>query len=389
MSPSPRTPRRIAVLGGGVAALEMAITLHELAAEATALTLVSRSETFSYRPLEVGEPFGLGHPRAYELPPIVAGLGGTFVHDEASAISPLAHRVELASGASLDYDELVVATGATARSAYDHGLCFDRPHDPESFDELISDLRSGFVTSVAFVVPPGVGWTLPAYELALFTARWGRDRPGGVDVTVLTPEKEPLAVFGGTASTAVAETLGAAGVHLLTSVEADVVTDATVRTRAGWFSAARVVALPTWVGPGFAGLPSDPDGFVQVDPFGHVLGCADVLAAGDATTGRLKQGGLAAQQADRIAHGITGRTGGDPAPPLGPFVLRGLLHTTDGPLYLSRVLDPTSDDPAEVSRSPLWWPPSKVAAPRLVTHLAELDAAGPGMPVPPGSTIAT
>jgi sulfide:quinone oxidoreductase len=387
MSHEPRAPRHIVVLGGGVAALEVTIALRELAGATTRVTVVSRSDTFSYRPLEIGEPFGLGHPHAYELPALVAGLGGAFVQDAARAVAPGRHEVELVSGARLGYDELVVATGATARPAYDHGLCFDRPHDPESFDELVADLRAGFVTSVAFIVPPGVGWTLPAYELALFTAEWGRDRPGGVEVTILTPEDEPVAIFGGAASAEVGRTLAAAGVHLLTAVEADVVTDATVRAAGGWFSAARVVALPVWEGPGLDGLPSDPAGFLQVDPFGHVLGCPDVLAAGDATAGAIKQGGLAAQQADRIAHGVAGRFGGDPGPPLGPLVLRGLLHTADGPLYMSRALDPEGDAPPEVSRSPLWWPPSKVAAPRLVSHLAEFDAAGTGMPPPGSSTL--
>lgn len=366
-----------------MAALEAAIALREMAGEAVHVTVVAPSDTFSYRPLEVGEPFGLGHPRAYELAPLVAGLGAAFVHEAATAVAPERHEVTLASGAALHYDELIVATGATAHPAYEHGICFDHGHDPQAFDELVADLRSGLATSVAFVVPPGVHWTLPAYELALFTVEWGRERPGGVEVTILTPEEEPLGIFGGEASEAVAQTLTAAGVHLITSVSAEVVTDATVRVGGTWFSAARVVALPAWSGPRLAGLPCDAEGFVQVDPYGHVLGCADVLAAGDATTGSVKQGGLAAQQADRIVHGIALRVGAHPSPLPETHVLRGMLHTAEGPLYLSRALDPATDTSAATSRSPLWWPPSKIAAPRLVSHLAEIDSAGSGMPPTP------
>lgn len=387
MATASRPPREIVVLGGGVAALEATIALHELAGERVHVTVVAPSETFSYRPLEIGEPFGLGHPRAYELRPLVAGLRGAFLADAAHAVAPGRHEVELASGGTLGYDELIVATGATARPAYEHGISFDRAHDPQAFDEFVSDLRSGFVTSVAFVVPPGVAWTLPAYELALFTVAWGRDRPGGVEVTILTPEAVPLEIFGGAASEAVARALATAGVHVLTSVVADVVTDATVQVAGAWFSAARVVSLPVWGGPALEGLPCDAAGFVPVDPYGHVLGCPDVLAAGDATTGRVKQGGLAAQQADRIAHGIAGRVGGDPGPPLSSFVLRGLLHTTDGPLYLRGALDADDDTEAEVSHTPLWQPPSMVAAPRLVNHLASIDAAGAGMPTGPSSRL--
>jgi len=57
-----------------------------------------------------------------------------------------------------------------------------------------------------------------------------------------------------------------------------------------------------------------------------------------------------------------------------PFrpVLRGLLRTAEGPLYLRRPL--AMDDGAPtVSREPLWWPPSKVASRRLATHLARID----------------
>lgn len=369
-----------------MAALELTLALHELARDAVRLTLVSRTDTFFYRPLEVAEPFGRGHPHAYELGPLVTALGATFVRDEAHSVAPHRHEVTLASGAVLGYDELVVATGATACPAYEHGICFDRSHDPEAFDELVSDLRSGFVTSVAFVVPPGVEWTLPAYELALFTAEWGRDRPGGVEVTVLTPEAEPLAIFGGEVSETVSRALAAAGVHVLTSVEPEVVTDATVRAAGAWFSAARVVALPAWSGPALEGLPHDAEGFIQVDPYGHVLGCPDVLAAGDVTTNRVKQGGLAAQQADVIARAISQRVGGEPGPRLGAPVLRGLLHTADGPLYLRGPRDPGDQRGAAVSKTPLWWPPSKIAAPRLVGHLTMIDSAGTGMPPAPPVT---
>jgi sulfide:quinone oxidoreductase len=53
-------------------------------------------------------------------------------------------------------------------------------------------------------------------------------------------------------------------------------------------------------------------------------------------------------------------------------VLRGLLRTEEGPLYLRRVLAGDDSGPT-VSREPLWWPPSKVASRRLAGHLARHD----------------
>lgn len=38
--------------------------------------------------------------------------------------------------------------------------------DPELFPGLVRDLEEGYTKRVAFIVPPGVAWALPAYELA-------------------------------------------------------------------------------------------------------------------------------------------------------------------------------------------------------------------------------
>jgi sulfide:quinone oxidoreductase len=62
-----------------------------------------------------------------------------------------------------------------------------------------------------------------------------------------------------------------------------------------------VIALARLQGPRIAGLPADADGFFPVDPHGRVTGARDVFAAGDATAGPIKLGGLAAQEADAAA----------------------------------------------------------------------------------------
>ena len=63
----------------------------------------------------------------------------------------------------------------------------------------------------------------------------------------------------------------------------------------------------------------------SVDLHGRVRGLEDVYAAGDATTCPIKQGGVAAQQADAAAEAIAARLGRDLDPrPFRP-VLRGLL----------------------------------------------------------------
>ena len=83
---------------------------------------------------------------------------------------------------------------------------------------LLADLEQGYLARVAFVVPGEIAWTLPIYELALMTARqaWsmGIDR---VRFTLVTPEPQPLAMFGGPASEAVANLLEAHAIEFVGS----------------------------------------------------------------------------------------------------------------------------------------------------------------------------
>ena len=96
-----------------------------------------------------------------------------------------------------------------------------------------------------------------------------------------------------------------------------------------------VVTLPLLSGPGVAGVPAtQPHGFIPVDEYGRVEGFTDVYAAGDAVDFPVKQGGLAAQQADTAA-GHVAASYGAPVEPV-PFqpVLRGMLFTGEEPLFM-------------------------------------------------------
>ena len=76
----------------------------------------------------------------------------------------------------------------------------------------------------------------------------------------------------------------------------------------------RVVALPRAVGPALPGVSGDVRGFVRCDRHGKVAGTSTVWAAGDAIAFPVKQGGLAAQQADAVAEAIAARAGADILP---------------------------------------------------------------------------
>jgi sulfide:quinone oxidoreductase len=362
-------PLRVVVAGAGVGGLETLVALRGLAGHRVALTLVAPQDDFTVRALEVFEPFGLGRPHRYPVAALAAELDAAFHRDAVARVERDDRVVHLQSGDDLVYDRLVLAVGAFPYPAYLHGVCFQRAHDAEAFDGVIADLRTGRAERIAIVIPPGCTWTLPAYELALMVAALATPR----QLTLVTPEPEPLSVFGAPAAEWVRSTLGAAGVELLAGVRATVPHPTSVELSPGASLACdRVVHLPLLSGPNCPGVPCDADGFVLVDDAFRVRDDDDLFAVGDATVGPYKQGGLAAQQADVVAEQIAWQVGAEHPPrPYRP-VMRGLLRTADGPRYL-RAEPPGEPTSAEVSDQCLWWPPSKVAARWLTPWLATRD----------------
>jgi sulfide:quinone oxidoreductase len=130
---------------------------------------------------------------------------------------------------------------------------------------------------------------------------------------------------------------------------------------AGELAVDRVVALPQLEGPRLAGLLHDAEGFLPTDLHGRVRGVLDVYAAGDVTAFPVKQGGLAAEQADAVAESIAAWAGVALTPtPFRP-VLRGKILTGGVPLYVRTEPAGGRGDVSDVSPRPLWWPPTKVA----------------------------
>lgn len=248
--------------------------------------------------------------------------------------------------------------------------------DSEVYGGLLSDFEEGYSKRLAFVIPDEQYWPLPAYELALMTA-WDLDAMGqkDVDIAVYTPEPAPLSMFGPSGSAALAADLAEAnvrvhtGTHVTASESGHLIADPGDHDLSGQ----RVVALPRAIGTPIRGLPADERGFVPTDRFGRVPDTEAVWAAGDATAFPIKQGGLAAQQADVVAQAIAARAGADVEPePFRP-VLRGVLLTGRGQAWMRNDLDADTAD-----RHALFWPPTKIAGRYLSPYLAGLDEAQEG-----------
>jgi sulfide:quinone oxidoreductase len=381
-------PLRVLVAGGGVVGLEMLLALRDLAGNRVQCTLLTPEPEFVYRPMSVAEPFARGRAARHRLDAIARDLGAELVHGRLVEVDAGA-REAVTEDDRLSYDALVIGVGADTEPALPHVLTWTPENDAEVYGGLLRDLDEGYTKRVAFVVPLGVAWPLPGYELSLMTA-WQARGMGHDDVriTVYTPEEAPLDIFGAAASAAVRDDLAEAGVEVQTGA---VVTaaDGGLRIEPGGrpLDAQRIVALPRAVGPAIPGVPSDERGFVRCDEHGQVEGTDSVWAAGDATTFPVKQGGLAAQQADAAAEAIAARAGADVEPqPFRP-VLRGVLLTGRGQRWMRGPRD--TDDEGAAERHALFWPPTKIAGRYLAPYLAardEAEALGRA-PEPPGHAV--
>ena len=373
---------KVVIVGGGFAGLEAMLALRALAEERVAVELLAPDPEFLYRPLAVAQPFGLSRIHRFPLGPLAERSGAHFQQGALTAVDPPARSVQTAQGDALPYDALVVACGARTSEAVPGALTFRGPEDVARFRELVEQIESGKVRRVAFVLPAGVSWPLPLYELALLTASQVRPARARPEITLVTPETGPLAVFGTSASNLVRRLLDKQDVRLATERHALRYADGSLAlVGAEEMAVDAVVALPFLRGPYLSGLPHDADGFIEVDDQGRVKNAPGVYAVGDVTAFPVKQGGLATQQADVVAETIALEAGVPvQATPLDP-VLRALLLTGDRPAYVRAALGGHHGDPGVVDWEPLWWPPAKVAGFYLASFLAEnLELAEGGQP---------
>jgi len=210
------------------------------------------------------------------------------------------------------------------------------------------------------------------YELALLLARYADDvQAPDLEIHLVTPEPAPLAVFGAEASAAVTRLLDEAGIEVHAGAYAAVQPGGRITLAPGdrRLHVSRVVALPVIEGRPIPGVPADDHGFVPVDRPGRVIGLPGVYAVRDGADFPVKQGGLAAQQADAAARHIAAEAGAPVDPqPFRP-ILRGMLLTGAEPRFLRRAATGEVQGPS-VSTDRLWWPPAKVVGHYLAPWLA-------------------
>jgi sulfide:quinone oxidoreductase len=364
----------VVIVGGGVAGLEAALALKDLAPEQTSTTLLAPNEEFVMRPMRVLEPFSYPKAQSWPIAPVAAAADAELIVDELEWVEPEKKLAHTKSGRSIEYDALVLALGAHPSPRFKHAITIDRNLD-ETIHGLIQDVEGGYVKDLLFLAPARMAWPLPLYELALMTSGRAYDMDVDVSITIATPEDSPLALFGATASEAVAGVLEHAGISFIGSAYAEVprATEVVINPGDRHLKADRIVALPELYGPNVRGIPLSEHGFIRVDQHGQVIDLDGVYAAGDATDFAVKHGGVSSQQADVVAEAIAAHAGASLTPqPFHP-VVHAMLLTDEKPLYLTARITGGHGFSSEVSDTPTWSPPTKIASRYLTPFLDRLD----------------
>lgn len=339
---------RVLIAGGGAAGLETTMALRALAAERVELTLVAPDDEFVFRPLSAEPPYSVARGRQVALGRAALDADARFLATTIEAVDPAARIARLADGSEHPYDALVLAVGAEAMPAVDRAVTWDDRADSELLGGLMRDIEQGYSRSVAVLIPPGPGWPLRGYELALLIALDASAMGAELKTILVTPEPPPLTLLGGPAAEAVSDELDRAGVTVVSAEHAQVEAGrppAVVLHPSGErLEVERVLALPILRGRRIPGIPADADGFVETDEHCRAHGVEAIWAVGDCTALALKSGGFAVEQADVAAQDIAAQAGAPIEPasfepglahdvgglPAGRFLTRWLLAGEEG-----------------------------------------------------------
>jgi NADH dehydrogenase FAD-containing subunit len=344
------------------------------------LTLVSDRDTFLFKPNTIYIPFGgkldpllipLAKPAGKRDIEVVSGRVGGVDGD--------AGRVEV-DGRSLDYDFLVLATGAGMAPEEIPGL---KEHaetiwTPEEMDSLgrkltaaIANARRGERQTILFTVPPGNMCSGPLYEIVLMADTYlrrqkVRDR---FELIWATYEQTFIQAFGPKLHEVVVPEFARRGISGHTAWPLERVSENTAHFANGeTVPFDLLVAFPPYVAAvRYDALPQDERGFLTTELGSRrIEGQERIYAPGDAGDFPVKQAFLAFLQGDATAEAIAAdveaRDAVSAFDPVSMCVMEEFDTATFAqvPLVLTGdplrpvAVRPGADDAYKVGVSPLW-----------------------------------
>jgi NADH dehydrogenase FAD-containing subunit len=371
---------RIVVVGGGFAGLESAFLLRSRLGDRARLTLVSDRDTFLFKPNTIYIPFGgkldpllipLARPAGKRDIELVSGTVGS--------VDPDARRVEV-DGQSLDYDFLVLATGAGMAPEEIPGLPehAETIWTPEEMASLgrrlaaaITSARRGERQTILFTVPPGNKCSGPLYEIVLMTETYLRRQKvrERFELVWATYEQTFIQAFGPKLHEVVVPEFAKRGISGHTNWVLERVTEDTAQFGNGeTVSFDLLVAFPPYVaGVRYEGLPQDERGFLKTELGSRRVGGQErIYAPGDAGDFPVKQAFLAFLQGDASAEAIAAEVETRDAVPAFDPVSMCVMEEFDKATFAKVPLTVTGDplqpvavragaeDAYKVGVSPLW-----------------------------------
>jgi sulfide:quinone oxidoreductase len=379
--------RKALIAGGGIAGIEAALALRDLAGDLVEVDLRDPRREFVFRPFAVGEPYGTARVLRYDLRQVAERCGASFHADGIVSVDPERRLAVTRDGERLSYDYLVVASGVRMLAAIPGAVTFWGVADEGQVGDVIADLCAGSLRRLVFTMPGGCSWALPLYELALLAAT-ELAKVGSRDacLTVVTPEGAPLELFGRRVGEQMGELLEDRNIEVVAGAHPVEFENGRLGLVPGnEVEADAVISLPRLEGRQIAGVPHDADGFVGVDEHGRAVGWEGIFAAGDITAFPVKQGGIATQQADVVAEAIAAEAGADVNPrPFEP-ILRGVLWTGREPRYLYGRPTGGHGEMSSLGERSQWSPQDGKVIGRYLTAFIDLLSEDGGQVIPAGS----
>ena len=259
----------LVIVGGGFAGVEAAIQIRTLRPTCD-VTLISAGPTFVYKPWLIYVPAGRRSFAEVGIPlaPMAARYGFHLIEDRVDRIDLDAQQVRLAKGRTIDYSQLLLATGADADrnripGAAEHALFPCHPEDAAKFAVEIKRRKPKRICIA-------VGWDRrgPGLEFAGWLAA-RRKRLGlpDMELVVIDGDGRLADYYGAEATAAIRSALRRSGATLATDSGLDAVTSsgALVGGKDTAFDLVAIVAPLCGVNIGLPADMLDGRGFIRVD----------------------------------------------------------------------------------------------------------------------------
>jgi NADH dehydrogenase len=300
----------IVIVGGGFGGLEAAFSLKGLLGDAGAITLIGREDHHSFIPSIHEIISGKITSRSIQIPlaTVLAPAGIRFVRDEVMAIDRANRRVTAAAG-SLDYDYLVVATGAENNffgvpGAQDYSFRFRKPDDAARIHARLALLIAEEQNDVSLVLAGGGPEGIEvAGEFLDLIRDGGREKDlarGKIAVSVVEAQQQLLPGFLPAARVFVENYLRERGVTIITGQRITEVRESSVALATGTELTRSILIWTGGIKPsklidGLT-LPKDPAGWLIVTDRLHSPADDRLYALGDIVTIEGSDGALPLQR---------------------------------------------------------------------------------------------